>query len=185
MNTRELLLKTAIRLFSERGFDRTSTSLISKTAELGTGTLFKHFSSKEDLIDEAYIHCKGLFAEGIRPQINMDGSCRESLESLWTSGIAWVFENSLEYSFLMQFESSTVASRLAQDKVHEKLKFINEILEKGIQNGRIVDLPVHFLLALLGAQFKAAFLYMNDNPEEPREQWIKTTFELAWKGIKT
>ena len=184
MNTRELLLNTAIKLFSEKGFDRTSTNLISKTAGLGTGTLFKHFSNKEELINETYIHCKSLFATGIEPLVKKEASCHDALESIWIAGFDWVFANPLEYAFLMQFEGSTAASRLAQDKVHEKLKFIDEILLKGTQDGSIVDLPVHFLLTWVGSQFKATYLYITENPDQSKDELISMTYALVWKGLK-
>ncbi|WP_214474003.1 TetR/AcrR family transcriptional regulator [Mesorhizobium sp. dw_380] len=52
---RERILREAIRLFAERGYDRTSVPDIQEAAGLsrGSGALYKHFSSKEDLLATA------------------------------------------------------------------------------------------------------------------------------------
>jgi AcrR family transcriptional regulator len=52
---RERILREAIRLFAERGYDRTSVPDIQEAAALsrGSGALYKHFSSKQDLLATA------------------------------------------------------------------------------------------------------------------------------------
>jgi AcrR family transcriptional regulator len=51
MTKKEMILQTALRLFAERGYDQTPTSLIAKEAGVSTGLVFTHFSSKEGLLE--------------------------------------------------------------------------------------------------------------------------------------
>lgn len=53
--TRERILDSALELFSTQGFDATSIAQIEKAAGLspGSGALYKHFRSKEELLDVA------------------------------------------------------------------------------------------------------------------------------------
>ncbi len=46
---KDLILKTAAKLFAERGYSRTSTALLAKEAGVAEGTIFRHFSNKEDI----------------------------------------------------------------------------------------------------------------------------------------
>jgi AcrR family transcriptional regulator len=50
---RERLLEVAARAFAEHGLDATPVS-IAKQAGVGVGTLYRHFPSREALIDAAY-----------------------------------------------------------------------------------------------------------------------------------
>jgi AcrR family transcriptional regulator len=50
---RELLLTSAVRLFSECGLDATLDA-IAKDAGVGIGTLYRHFPTREALIEAAY-----------------------------------------------------------------------------------------------------------------------------------
>ena len=43
---REKVLNAALKLFTERGIDSTSTASIAKEAGVGTGTVFHHFENK-------------------------------------------------------------------------------------------------------------------------------------------
>ena len=50
---RDLILTTAARLFAERGPD-VPTDTIAKEAGVGSGTLYRHYPSRESLIEAAY-----------------------------------------------------------------------------------------------------------------------------------
>jgi AcrR family transcriptional regulator len=49
LQTQERILRTALELFSSRGFYRTTTRQISQKAGIAEGTLFNYFRTKEDL----------------------------------------------------------------------------------------------------------------------------------------
>ena len=53
---RERIIKTAARLFRERGFDGIGVADLMKSAGLTHGGFYGHFSSKEDLAAEAVAH---------------------------------------------------------------------------------------------------------------------------------
>lgn len=52
MDTQEKILAAAFRLFSDRGYDSTSTRLIAEEAGVNEVTLFRHFGSKRELFDD-------------------------------------------------------------------------------------------------------------------------------------
>src|SRR5438128_50522 len=47
--TRQRILQTAQRLFTEKGFEPTTTRDITQSAKIATGTLFNYFLTKEDI----------------------------------------------------------------------------------------------------------------------------------------
>jgi AcrR family transcriptional regulator len=52
--TRALVLETALRMFREQGYDRTTMRAIAKEAGLSVGNAYYYFSSKEHLIQGFY-----------------------------------------------------------------------------------------------------------------------------------
>ena len=46
---RDTILLTAAKLFAERGFNNTPTSLLAKEAGVAEGTIFRHFKTKDDI----------------------------------------------------------------------------------------------------------------------------------------
>ena len=52
--TRQRLIRVALELFSTRGYHDTTTAQIAKKAGIAEGTIYKHFSSKQQLLNELY-----------------------------------------------------------------------------------------------------------------------------------
>ncbi|BBE21541.1 TetR family transcriptional regulator [Arthrobacter sp. MN05-02] len=52
--TRELLVSTALRLFRENGYEKTTMRAIASAAEVSTGSAYYYFASKDDLVHELY-----------------------------------------------------------------------------------------------------------------------------------
>lgn len=50
-NGKRQVLKSAIKLFAENGYQSTSTSSIAKECGLSEATVFKHFKNKKELLD--------------------------------------------------------------------------------------------------------------------------------------
>lgn len=50
---RERILRAAIRCMGDLGLERTSIAEIRKASQLSTGAIYKHFSSKEEIVAEA------------------------------------------------------------------------------------------------------------------------------------
>lgn len=84
--TRERLLKAALELFLENGYERTSASQIAARAGVTEMTFFRHFPSKaEVLVDDPYDPAIG---EAIRKQpVELDPITRAArgVRSAWSS----------------------------------------------------------------------------------------------------
>lgn len=50
-NKQKAVLSACLSLFSEQGFEHTSTAAIAKRAGVSEGTVYKHFKSKTELLD--------------------------------------------------------------------------------------------------------------------------------------
>ena len=55
---RKKIIEISLKLFVERGFHGTPTSLIAKEAGIANGTLFNYFKTKDILINEVYKEIK-------------------------------------------------------------------------------------------------------------------------------
>lgn len=61
MNTKEKILKQALILFSENGYEGVSVAMIAERCSIKAPSLYKHFKSKKEIFEEVYNHsCKKL-----------------------------------------------------------------------------------------------------------------------------
>jgi AcrR family transcriptional regulator len=52
--TRQRLIRAALELFTTRGYYDTTTAQIAKKAGIAEGTIYRHFASKQQLLNELY-----------------------------------------------------------------------------------------------------------------------------------
>lgn len=52
--TRQRLVRSALELFTTRGYHDTTTAQIAKKAGVAEGTIYRHFASKQHLVNELY-----------------------------------------------------------------------------------------------------------------------------------
>lgn len=64
-NKQKAVLSACLSLFSEQGFERTSTAAIAKRAGVSEGTVYKHFKSKTELLDASL----ELLSHSVVPQL--------------------------------------------------------------------------------------------------------------------
>ena len=82
MDVRESLLKATVKVFSEAGARGATTRRIAQEAGVNEVTLFRHFRSKEDLIEAALQHfarqaqLRELPADPINPEAELIDWCR-------------------------------------------------------------------------------------------------------------
>src|SRR3979411_1779711 len=65
--TRERILRTAERLFAERGFSGVSVRELAAAAQVNIASIGYHFNNKEGLLSEVYRrHCEPMIEERLR-----------------------------------------------------------------------------------------------------------------------
>ncbi len=123
-STKEKILKTAIKLFSQKGYLGATTKEIAKEAGIAEVTLFRYFPSKENLFEETLSVYSFLpVLKGLLPKL----TSRPFEEALKI--IALEYLNTLESKkYLIKIMHSEVYNY--PDKVHKIYhSFINEMIK--------------------------------------------------------
>jgi AcrR family transcriptional regulator len=135
LQTREKILASASRLFSEQGYDNTSLSQVARQAKVSKALIFWHFDSKEKLYRSA-------LRKTLEPYfINVDGleglGEREQIERLIDLFYDFVHENVYSVRF---FLSLTLQAEQQPDEVLSRVNELYRIFRKSlaeiIENGR-------------------------------------------------
>ncbi|MFC7877566.1 TetR family transcriptional regulator [Isoptericola sp. NPDC057391] len=86
-STREVVRRTALRLFRERGFASTTMRAIAAEAGVATGVAYYWFGSKADLVQELYVDVNEDHAR--RAAVALDGvsGLGPRLRALWHAGL--------------------------------------------------------------------------------------------------
>ncbi|WP_309069878.1 TetR/AcrR family transcriptional regulator [Arthrobacter sp.] len=85
--TRERLVATALRLFREQGYDRTTMRAIAAEAGVSTGNAYYYFSSKNDLVQALYHSLQDEHRARSLPLLRDGQNLGEHLRAILQSGI--------------------------------------------------------------------------------------------------
>ena len=80
---REAILSAALDLFAERGFYGTPVPMIAERARVGAGTLYRYFSSKEEMANALYQRWKTAFAAELIKDLEPNLPPREGFRRVW------------------------------------------------------------------------------------------------------
>jgi AcrR family transcriptional regulator len=130
--TRHAILQAAIRLFGEKGVDNTSIEELAAAAEIGKGTIYGYYQTKDQIFlafcEEEIDYAFSVLQEHTDP----DAPILEQLMTLFMSQFRFVTENSEFGRHMVREMAFPKAAVSAASKELEKryLGAIGEILEK-------------------------------------------------------
>jgi hypothetical protein len=186
------ILRAAIGFFAQQGFHDTSTAQIARRADIGTGTLFRYFATKELLIHAVYSEVvynlpSATLPAGVIPHVCTGNSIRDKLLHIWmsTAQRAVAYPDALTYWAM--YRTSPYGKRLQMEEGHKLAPFnlvpilVNEAsLAAGytINNGALAG-------ALFVGQWQAAVQYIHQFPEAAKHDptILETSFQVWWRGV--
>jgi AcrR family transcriptional regulator len=115
---REQMIKAAVKLFSAKGFHRTTTREIAKEAGFSIGTLYEYIRSKEDVL---YLVCDSIYENVIgrlRKELDQGQNGLQSLKQAIT-GYFKVMED-LQDEVLVMYQEANALSKEALPYVLKK-----------------------------------------------------------------
>ena len=179
MDTKEKIIRTAMNLFVSQGIDSTPTSKISKEAGVATGTLFHHFKTKEDLINEVYLFVKRNYSSYIIEEIiDTTKDVKMLLKEIWDNGIRWGEENSIEVKFMIDYSNSKHISLDSKEKGSSIIAPFDEVFVRGRKEKILKNLSTTIFRSIYVGIF-TAFIFSEDKSRSN----IDNGFEVFWDAI--
>jgi AcrR family transcriptional regulator len=179
------ILQSALRLFAAEGL-AVPTARIAEKSGVANGTLFNYFPTKQDLIDGLYLKLKKevtqLFLEAGADKAT---SLKESSFVVWDSYIRWAIANPLKQKVMNLFKSANVLSARVLAEADDIYKPFQERVRKGMENGEVMKLDVHYLNKIKGAQIGVCIdqALQRNLKGKTLAAHIQTGFDIYWRGI--
>ena len=185
MDKKEQIYKSALKLFNQKGFDKTPTSLISKEAGVATGTLFHYFKTKEDLINSLYLRCKEYMLIRVFQGVKEEKTYKSKLKKIYRNFLQWGMANKEAFLFFQQFSNSPYIRDLTRQEGKSKLDNLVTFLKEGIEQDILRGNDPEYLQLVISNLFSANLYYLLTNPHlAASEEFLEDSFALLWDGIK-
>ncbi len=137
---KDIILETAARLFAERGYARTSTALLAKEAGVAEGTIFRHFSNKEDIFLALIKRLHDKMRHGIYQYYDIQGpeNSIERITFFIKASYTFVHQNKTDFALILRDAPGCYGE--PESQAFEKAKLIYFILQdhfqKAIEEGK-------------------------------------------------
>ncbi len=131
----ESILRTAVRLFTERGYDATSMEDLSRALGITKSAIYHHVSAKEDLLRLGTGRAlDGLFAVAATVE-TLPGRAIDRLERLVRDSVAVLVAELPFVTLLLRVPGNTAAEREALARRREFDQFTASLVKQAVADG--------------------------------------------------
>lgn len=94
------IIEAATRLFAEKGFHGTAVPEVASLAQVGAGTIYRYFDSKEALVNAVFQHAKSHLKDCLITNFNFEASPRALFHQFWQRLTGFAKDHPIEFRFL-------------------------------------------------------------------------------------
>jgi AcrR family transcriptional regulator len=183
--TRLRLFRCALQLIAERGFPNVTVEDITEAADVGKGTFFNYFESKD--------HVLGVMAEiqlgKVREAASLAGQGKQSIHSVLHRLVSRLAEEpgrspSLARAMISSFLASDNVRGIIELNMREGRKTVADIVAAGQERGEInprlnkEKVAIQLMQSVMGT-----ILLWSLHGEPALGAWIEDSFQHFWRAI--
>ena len=136
--TKRKIFETSMKLFAEKGYDATSIEEITATVGVAKGTLYYHFSSKEEIFNFLVEEGIKLLQNSIDIKTSKLTNYIDKIKAIVLIEIKIVLKyEDIITILLSQFYGKEARNQKCQKHIYEYISKIEEIVKEGIEQGQI------------------------------------------------
>ncbi len=196
-NRRRLILKSARALFFKKGFNKVTVDEIAKISELGKGSIYLYFNSKEEIYAQILLSDIDSFYQMVSVLFEKKGSALELLEEFSMIYVDFFLNESELFRILMTFMLHPDRMNLSKELNTQILEanarsidIIGKILEKGVDSKEFspeinIRRNQNAIWGLLnGVVSLFIFFGSKERRKDKINATIKSALEVFVKGLK-
>src|SRR5215467_11256984 len=182
---RERIFRSALRLFAEKGFAETTVEDITEAADVGKGTFFNYFPSKDHILLAFSDMQLGKLEELVAHFRNSDESLRDFIQALVQRMTEEPLRNpGMIRALLLGYLSSSAVREVMTEKQGHALALHTQIIEIGQSRGELrKDIPAIEIAHVFRQTIFGTLLMWSVTGDATLRERIRTALHLVWGGI--
>lgn len=184
MSKRDDILNAALELFATRGFHGTSMPELAKKAGVGAGTIYRHFASKEALVNALYRHWKMALAQAVYTDLPEGLSHRARFREIWTRQFDYARQHPHAVYFIDGHHHGDYLDAESQQVDLMSAAALFSLVVEGQQDEVLVDLPPAAVIAIVYGSFLALLRGANEGYLELTDDLVNATEARAWAAVR-
>jgi len=189
-----MIVRTIVALAGQKGFEKVSTSGIASVAGVGEGTIYRHFKSKNELVDVAAVYAAEEITAKILMEYDEEAEVVEQYNSFCLNFIRSGKDHPLEHGYLQHYIGSLRGMKYRQkihkaieddgpENIHPLLYPLNVILARAQKQRIVKDLPLTMLALLTIGTLTTLVRDCNQGVFVITDEMLDTICEACWDAI--
>lgn len=184
-NKRDDIMKAALELFAERGFDGTTVPTIAEKAKVGAGTIYRYFENKEVLVNSLFQEVmEQLSNQLLTNQPLADVPIREQFRHIVSQVVEFANHHDRALAFIDSHANAPFLDQASRDTFEHFLGFIRGILDEGKRQGVICPLPSDALIAIVYGALVRLLMFMKKGIVENSSELLNQAEACCWNAIR-
>jgi len=185
---RERVINTAVKMFAEKGFFRTTVEDIARSARVAKGTMYLYFKDKEALyLATVEVH----FDRALQALTKIETTRRSSEEKMMDIASQFLnYMTGLKDTYPMfTFENMHITGRIMKKirpvmmpRLIQMTEIISRIIEEGIKRGEFIDIEPRTAAFYFLSTIRTAFFGRSFMPDVFSDS--DTVLKMFFRGLK-
>jgi AcrR family transcriptional regulator len=183
--TRQRLVRAALELFTAEGYDVTTTPKIAKKAGVAEGTIYRHFRSKQHLLNELYRAAARWATKFVAEAAAMHIGAREKLQEVGRGLAAGAArEPAIARLFFIQRHGELLDDESPKVARHFRLA-LEGVIAQGKADGSVKPGAAELWAAVWLSVVTLAVERVSAREWAQDHASVQATIEAAWDAIKS
>ena len=180
--TKELIARTALLLFVEKGITETTIRDIAGAAGIAEGTLYRHYESKDQLAWELFSTNYLAFARELdRLQEEYD-TLQDKLAAMIRRFCAFFDRDPVLFSFLLLAQHAQL--KKVTPEMQTAVTVLQKVIARGMARGEVPEMEVELAAAMvLGVVLEVAVFKAYDRITQDLSQLSETLITACWRVL--
>lgn len=189
--TRERILKAALEIFADRGFEGARMDKIASSVGINKASLYFYFKSKEDIFRELFSNILFRYRMLVRQVVNdtQGLDCRQRLQVIYRRYLEYNIDNT-EMAFwnrIYYAAPEVMYNEIIRATADSKTEFINnlaDVMKEGIQKKELKPMDPHSMA--MAFYYLLTCIDLSTDMMDKKTVFIEMEqcFNVIWEGIK-
>ncbi|MCX7130153.1 TetR/AcrR family transcriptional regulator [Aeromonas sp.] len=181
---KECIFNAAHEVLGERGFHGLSIAEVAKKANVATGTIYRYFADKDDLVRQLHQHTILQCVPMVMADVDVEKVVFQQFRQLWLNIHAIFVNEPNAIKCKLQYESSPLGAELETNPVIlAAWEPLDRFFEQGVEQGLFIDLPIRALQVLSLDSVMHLALQCRVHHITLTEAQLETAILASWNAI--
>lgn len=185
-NLQQIILDSALKLFTTKGYFNTSIQDIRRDANISIGAVYHYFAGKEELASALYDSLlEKITADFLAIRDRYD-TAHDQCKAIMALLFDLTESNPAQMAFMLYAKHREFIPTVTPICSSKPFAIMREMVQEGIDNGEIVDLDLIIVSnCLFGGMFRLINLRLDDTIPGPLPEQLESVWNCSWRSVAT